>query len=629
MTGYLRCFLLLLLVFAASCRQDKARLLPVDAFFKSQDKIAYRLSPDGEHLSYLKLEGKSQNLYIEEIATGKPKKITSLEERNIVFYLWVSNSELVYYKEFDAERRQADMFIINKDGNNERQLTNNEKSRIKILEDQLIDDRYLLVSSNKRDSTVFDVYRLNVRNGDMEMAARNPGNITDWITDAEGKLRLAISSDGVNQTLLYRENESRAFKPVFTNNFQTTFRPVAFVPGKPGSVYAISNINRDKSALVQVDCNTGREQKVLFSNPKLNVTEAQYSKRKKRISFVVYETWKKEKYFLDDSVKHLYHNLDSLLPKTECRVFERDRAESVFIVRTFTDRNPGSYYLYFEKTRRLRKLSDFNSAIREEEMCEMRPVTFATRDSLQLQGYVTLPLGRKPEKLPVVVLLHDGPFGRDLWGYNPEVQFLANRGYAVFQINYRGSTGYGKAFGAAGFKQWGCKVQHDINDGVRWLISQKIADPKRIGVYGTGFGGFIALSGLSSGKGTYACAAVNSGVINLFTYLKSIPPFLKPNLQMFYEIIGDPVTDADRMKQISPLFQTDKINAPLFVAQDVKDPNVNLGETIQFVKNLQKRGVAVTYLENEGNPVFGKNEENRRKFYTALETFLEINLNKK
>lgn len=629
MTGYLRCFLLLLLVFAASCRQNKVRLLPVDAFFKSQDKIAYRLSPDGEHLSYLKLEGKSQNLYIEEIATGKPRKITSLEERNIVFYLWVSNSELVYYKEFDAERRQADMFIINKDGSNERQLTNNEKSRIKILEDQLIDDRYLLVSSNKRDSTVFDVYRLNVRNGDMEMAARNPGNITDWITDAEGKLRLAISSDGVNQTLLYRENESRSFKPVFTNNFQTTFRPVAFVPGQPGSVYAISNINRDKSALVQVDCNTGREQKVLFSNPKLNVTEAQYSKRKKRISFVVYETWKKEKYFLDDSVKHLYHNLDSLLPKTECRVFERDRAESVFIVRTFTDRNPGSYYLYFEKTRRLRKLSDFNSAIREEEMCEMRPVTFATRDSLQLQGYVTLPRGRKPEKLPVVVLLHDGPFGRDLWGYNPEVQFLANRGYAVFQINYRGSTGYGKAFGAAGFKQWGCKVQHDIYDGVRWLIGQKIADPKRIGVYGTGFGGFIALSGLSSGKGTYACAAVNSGVINLFTYLKSIPPFLKPNLQMFYEIIGDPVTDADRMKQTSPLFQTDKINAPLFVAQDVKDPNVNLGETIQFVKNLQKRGVAVTYLENEGNPVFGKNEENRRKFYTALETFLEINLNKK
>jgi len=630
MTGCKRYLLFFLICSAFACKhQDKAGILPVDAFFKSQDKIGYRISPDGSNLSYLRLEGKNQNLYIENIATGKDKKITQLKDKNIIFYLWVSRNELIYYKEFDADKRQSDIFIINKDGSNERQLTNNETSRIKILEDQLADDKYLLVSSNKRDSTVFDVYRLNVRNGVMEMAARNPGNITDWITDSEGKLRLATSSDGVNQTLLYRQKETMAFKPVLTNNFKTTFRPIAFSYDEPNVVYAISNINRDKSALVEVDCNTGKEIRILFSSDSLNITDAQYSKRKGRMSFVVYETWKKEKYFLDNSIKLLYHSLDSLLPKTETKVIERDKAERVYIVRTFTDRNPGSYYLYFAETKKLRKLSDFNSAIREEEMCEMKPISYTTRDGMKIQGYLTLPLNKKAEKLPVVVLPHDGPFGRDLWGYNPEVQFLANRGYAVFQVNYRGSSGYGKAFVASGFKQWGCKIQHDISDGVKWLTDKNIADPKRIAIYGTGFGGHIALNGLSSGQDTYVCGASSSGVINLFTYLKSIPPFLKPNLQMFYEIIGNPLTDVDRMKQSSPLFQTDRINAPVFIAQDIKDPNINVGETIQFVKNLQKRGVSVTYMENEGHPIFGKSEENRQRFYTALEQFLEVNLKKK
>ncbi|WP_243732594.1 S9 family peptidase [Pedobacter metabolipauper] len=605
------------------------RIIPVDDFFKSQDRLVYRISPDGTSLSYLVLEGKNQNLYIENIATGKGRKVTQLKERSINFYFWVSKNELIYYKETDPQKRRSDIFIINKDGSNERQLTNNEKSKIRVLEDQLIDDKYLLVTSNKRDSTVFDVYRLNVRNGVMEMAAKNPGNITDWITDSEGKLRLATSSDGVNETLLYRENEGSSFKPIMTNNFKTTFRPIAFSHNQPHIIYAVSDVNRDKSALVEVDCHTGKELKVVFGNDSINITDAQYSRKKQKMSFVVYENWKKEKHFLDDSVKLLYTNLDHLLPKTETRIIDRDKAENVFIVRTFTDRNPGSFYLYFAKTGQLRKLSDFNSAIKVNEMSEMKPISFVSKDSMRIQGYLTLPVNKKAQNLPVVVLPHDGPGGRNSWGYNAEVQFLANRGYAVFQVNYRGSSGYGKAFFAAGFKQWGCKIQQDINDGVQWLINEKIANPKRIAIYGSGFGGNIALNALYSKGSNYTCAASNSGVINLFTYLKSIPPFLKPNLQMYYEMIGNPVTDVDRMRQSSPLFQADRINAPVFIAQNIKDPNINSAETVQFIKNLQKRKVNVTYLENDGVSFPGSHLEERQKFYAALEQFLEVNLKKK
>lgn len=630
MIGFKGYFFFVLVALSIACQQQKeARIIPVDDFFKSQGKVGYRLSPDGKKLSYLKLQGDDRNIYIEDIETGKGKSITQLKGMNIVFYFWVSNNELIYYKEIDAGTNQSDMYIIDKDGNNERVLVSNEKSRFRVIEDQLIDDKYLLVSSNKRDSTVFDVYRLNVRNGNMEMAAQNPGNIIDWRTDSEGKLRLAISSDGVNSTILYRAAENLPFKSVLTSNFKDTFSPVAFSREEPNVIYAISDINRDKTALVEVDCNTGAEIKNLFCNDTLNITEAQYSRKKQKMSFVVYETWKKEKHFLDDSVRQVYHNLDKLLPKTETRIFDRDDAENTFILRTFTDRNPGSYYLYFANTGKLRKLGDFNSSIQEDEMSEMKPVSYRSRDGLLIHGYLTIPLNKKAENLPVVVLPHDGPVSRNLWGYNPEVQFLANRGYAVFQVNYRGSSGYGKNFVAAGFKEWGGKIQDDIDDGVKWLINQKIADPQRVALYGTGFGGYIALNGLCLNKNMYACAISNSGVINLFTYLKSIPPYRKPILQMYYEIIGNPVTDIDKLRQVSPLFMTDRINAPILMAQDIKDPNNNAGETMQFVKNLKKRNVSVNYIENDGDIFAGKNEKIRHKFYTSLDEFLEFNLKRK
>lgn len=628
MIVYKRYFFLFLITLAFACQQKPGslRVIPVDDFFKSQERMTYRVSPDGLNLSYLKLEGQGLNLYIEDIATGKVKKVTRLEDKNIVFYFWVSNNELIYYKEIDAANRRSDIFIIDKEGTNERQLSKNEKSRMKVIEDQLIDDKYLLISSNKRDSTVFDVYRLNVRNGKMEMAAKNPGNITDWRTDSEGKLRLAVSTDGGNSTMLYRAQEGQLFKPIMTNNFRTTFRPVAFIDNKPNIIYAISNVNRDKTALVEVDCNSGKELKVLFANDSINITEAQYSRKKQQMSFVVYETWKREKHFLDNAIKVLYHDLDSILPKTEIKILDRDKAENVFILRTFTDRNPGSYYLYFADKRKLRKLSDFNSAIREEEMSEMKPISFLSRDGIKINGYLTLPLQVKAENLPVVVLPHDGPVERNLWGYNAEVQFLANRGYAVFQVNYRGSSGYGKGFMSAGFKEWGGKIQNDIHDGVQWLITNKIADPKRIGIYGAGFGGNVALNGSYLSPGTYVCAASNSGVINLFAYLKTVPPYLKTSLQMYYDIVGDPLTDVELMRKASPLFQADKINIPVFICQNVKDQNTSAGEALQFVKNLKKRNVNVTYLENEGIAFSAKNQESRHQFYTALEQFLEINL---
>lgn len=627
---YRKYLLLILLPLCFACSRQQEKLIPVDDFFKSEERVAFSLSPDGKNLSYLKLTGKNQNIFVENIASGESKQVTNLDSTVVGYYFWVSDNELIYYRQKKAGNgNPADVFIIDRSGNNQRQLNDTDKSRMRVLKDQLIENKYLLVSSNKRDSTVFDVYRLNVRDGKMDMAAKNPGNITNWITDTKGKLRLAMSSDGVNETLLYRDDENQQFKPVITNNFKTTINPIAFSETSPNIIYAISDVKRDKNALVELDCKTGRETKVLFANDSLNVVDAQYSRSRKRMGFVVCETWKKEKHYLDGTVAAFYAKLDKLLPQTESRIIDRDKAENVFIVRTFTDKNPGSYYLYFAEKGTLRKLSDFNSSIKLDQMSAMKPISYTSRDGVKINGYLTLPNNLPANNLPVVVLPHNGPGGRNSWGYNPEVQFLANRGYAVFQVNYRGSSGYGKEFMAAGFKQWGGKINNDIADGVKWLIQKRIANPKRIGIYGTGIGGYIALNSVYTSPGLYACAASNSGVINLFSYLKSVPPYLKTNLQMYYTIIGNPVTEVDYMRQASPVFHAEKIKVPVFIAQSPQDSRTNSGEVVQFVRELKKRNVSITYFEKDKEAFPVSNDQGRRQFYLALTQFLDSNLKKK
>jgi len=621
---------LILIILLLACNgESNVAVIPVDNFFKSQDKATYRLSPDGKSISYLKLQNKKQNLFVEDLATGKSTQLTQLIEKNISFYSWVSNDELIYYKEKEGSRYKADLFIINKEGKNERQLSVDGKTRIRILEDKLIDNNYLLVLSNKRDSTVSDVYRLNVRDGKMNMVSRNPGNITGWMTDSKGKVRLASSSEGGKETLLVRQNEGEPFKPMVTINFKTTFRPIAFSENEPNIIYAISDIDRDKSALVEVDCLTGKERRVLFANDTLNAVDAQYSKNRGEMDYVVYESWKKQKHYLNANAKAFYRKLDKLLPNTESRIVDRDKSEKVFVVRTFTDRNPGSYYLYTAANGKLKKLTDINSAINEAQMCEMKPIKYTSRDGLEINGYLTLPLNSSGKNLPVVVIPHNGPGSRNSWEFNAETQFLANRGYAVFQVNYRGSSGYGKNFYAAGFKQWGGKVQDDIDDGVMWLITERIANPEKVAIYGTSFGGFIALNSAIKSPKLYKCAASNSGVLNLFNYLISIPPYFRNNLQMHYDIVGNPGTDADYMRQASPVFHADKIKVPIFITQNIKDPRINPSDAIRLVKELKKRNVPVTYYEKEDSPFSANREESRKKVYAALEQFLESNLKKK
>jgi dipeptidyl aminopeptidase/acylaminoacyl peptidase len=359
------------------------------------------------------------------------------------------------------------------------------------------------------------------------------------------------------------------------------------------------------------------------------VQDVEYTRYKNRLELAKWEADKPHKHFLNQDIKQIYDKVASQLTGNEVNITDRDSAENKFIISTFTDRSPGSFYLYEKATGKLTPLGDVNPTIKPDQLCAMQPVTFKAGDGMTIYGYLTLPQGGNKTNLPVVVLVHDGPFNaRWYWAYTPEVQFLANRGYAVFQVNFRGSPGYGKAFYSAGFKQVGGAIQQDITDGVQWLIKNKTADPNKIALMGGGFGGFSALYGLSFHPKLYKCAVVQHSLINFFTYIKDAPPYLKPSVKMMYEMVGDPDGDAVQLRAISPVFHKDKIKAPVLIFQGAKDARANISELNQFVRELQKQNGAdnVKYFLKPNERTIFRNEYNRVQMFTEIETFLNKNM---
>lgn len=619
-------FILFTVLQLIACDGEKQiRIIPVEDFFKNPERSGYLISPDGQYISYLKPYKNKLNIFVQTLDGRNVTRITSDTSQNIGYYFWANNQNILYLKDIGAESGVS-LFVVKKDGNNNRNLITYQNSRMRLITKSQAYNNKILVELNKRDSTVFDAYRLDINTGKLSLLVKNPGNFTGYFADYNGALRLALMSDGVDETLLYRNSEKDAFKPIVKNNFKTSISVLGF--SKDSCIYILTNQNRDKKALVELNCNTGKEHREIYSHPQVDVSGGGFSESKHKMLYAGFQTWKNERSYLDKETKEMYKNLEILLPETEIKVIDQDSAEQKFIVQTFTDRNPGTYYLYSLNGQKLQKLSDVNSSFTENDMALMQPITYKSRDGLTINGYLTLPVNKGQRNLPIVVLPHGGPSSRNIWGYNAEVQFFANRGYAVFQVNYRGSTGYGKSFWIAGFKEWGGKIQEDITDGVKWLISEGIADPKRIGVYGSGFGGFSALHGLCFNPDLYRCGASYSGMTNLFSYLKGVPPYYKPYQQMFFEMVGNPEADADYFRNTSPVFHADKIKAPVLIAQGTKDARVNVNETNQFVLELKKNNIPVTYILKEGERHFFRNPENRIELYRQLDIFFTNNLKK-
>jgi dipeptidyl aminopeptidase/acylaminoacyl peptidase len=481
------------------------------------------------------------------------------------------------------------------------------------------------VSLNQRDPRLHDVYRLDVNTGDLELVAENPGNISGWMTDHDGKLRIAFTTDGVNQSILYRESEADAFQVIVTTDFRESLSPLFFTFDNK-DLYVASNRGRDKAAIFEFDLPTATEGNLIFEHPDVDVYSLMYSKKRKVLTGVRYTEAKTSYVFFDDEREDLQKELEKRLPDVEVRVSDLSKDETKVLVRSFSDKTRGKYYFYDRTTDEFLELADISPWLNEENMASIEPIEYTSRDGLTIHGYLTLPVGKRAKDLSVVVNPHGGPWSRNHWGFNSESQFLANRGYAVLQMNFRGSTGYGREFWESSFKEWGRAMQDDITDGVQWLIDEGIANPDYIAIYGGSYGGYATLAGVTFTPDLYACGVDYVGPSNIFTLLESFPPYWELYREMFYEMVGDPEEDKELLEAASPLFHVDNIKVPLFIAQGANDPRVKQAEADQIVAALEEKGIEYEYLlkENEGHGF--RNEENRFDFYRAMEEFLQTHI---
>jgi prolyl oligopeptidase PreP (S9A serine peptidase family) len=567
-----------------------------------------------------------KNIFVQKIGSDEAIRLTASTDRDISGYGWSSAERLIYIKDAGGDEN-FQLYAVDYDGSNPKDLTPFEGVRIQLID--ILEDNpdEMIIGMNKNNRQLFDPYRINIKTGETVQLAHNDNIIEPidaWMTDHEGRLRVATKVvNGTETVLMYRDHEEEPFRDVLKTDFTESMGVLFFDFKNDHIVYAASNLGRDKTEIVQFDMHTGKEVgEVIFRHKDVDVSGLHYSRKRKVVTSISFMTDKRHRIFLDKETEDWFGKLESLLPNYEISIASHNKDEDKFIIRTYSDRSLGSYYFFDSTKGSIEKITDVSPWLDENDLAEMQPVKYQSRDGLQIHGYLTLPKNAEPKNLPIIINPHGGPWVRDTWGYNPEIQLLVSRGYGVLQMNYRGSTGYGKAFFKASFKQWGRKMQDDISDGVQWLIDEGIADPKRVAIYGGSYGGYATLAGVTFTPDLYCCAIDYVGVSNLFTFMNTMPPYWKPYLDMMHEMVGHPEKDKEQMHDASPVFFVDQIKAPLFVVQGANDPRVNIDESDQIVKSLRGRGVDVPYLVkyNEGHGFH--NEENRFEMYKATLGFL-------
>ena len=604
---------------------DKERVeIPMEDFFRNPEKSSFNISPNGLLIAYMKPweEGnRMMNIYVKSMDSNDEFRITDASERSIYGFFWISNERIAYIQDKGGDENFR-IYAVNIDGTNEVNLTPFDNVQSQIIDDLEDNPDYMIVGLNIRNPQIHDAYRLNVNSGELTMLAENPGNISSWMTDNNGVLRIATTSDGINTSILYREDETKEFVSILTTNFKESVSPLFFTFDN-SELYVSSNRGRDKSAIYTFNLEAAKEDKLIFEHPEVDVYSLMRSKKRQVITGVVYTTDKTRRVFFDKEREALQQKIEQKLPNIDVAISSFNKDETKAVLVAYSDKSRGTYYYYDIKDDKLSKLADLSPWLNEEDMASMIPISYQSRDGLTINGYLTLPVGSSGKNLPVVVNPHGGPWARDYWGFNSEVQYLANQGYAVFQMNFRGSTGYGREFWELSFKQWGKTMQDDITDGVNWLISEGIADPDRIAIYGASYGGYATLAGLTFTPDLYACGVDYVGVSNLFTFIETIPPYWELYRQMLYEMVGHPEKDKVLLTEGSPALNVEKIKAPLFIAQGANDPRVKKSESDQMVEALKNQGVDVPYMvkEDEGHGFY--NEENRFDFYRAMTEFLD------
>lgn len=612
----------------------------VEDYFARPKASAFKISPDGKYLSYKEKDKDSKNhVYVKELSTGKVSQAIVEKDDLIKSYGWLNKNRL-YYTQDKGGNENIHLYAADVDGKNLKDLTPFDGITLgEII--PVKDSDFVVVTMNKNNKQIFEPFKINFVTGEMTQLYENKdvnSPIDGYIFDKDGNLRgYSILENGLTTKTYYKDLQTGKFNLLKSADWSDTFSIIRFNDHSKNKdeAYVVTNLDSDKARIVLYDLKKNAVIREVYAHPVYDVNSISVAgkNRNYELDYISYEGLKGETVPVSKFYKEIDGQLKAQFADKEFGIVSSDDNDEKLLVVVGSDKLYGTYYEYDTKTKQTKLLYNLMPQLKEEDMAEMRPIEFKSRDGLTIRGYITLPKAAlEGKKVPLIVNPHGGPQGiRDHWGFNPETQLFASRGYATLQVNFRISGGYGKEFQKAGYKQIGRKAMDDVEDGVKYAISQGWVDQDKIAIYGGSHGGYATLMGLIKTPDLYACGVDYVGVSNIFTFFDSFPEYWKPYKEMVKQIwydLDNP-EEAKIAKEVSPVFQIDKIKKPLFVVQGANDPRVNINESDQIVKAMRAKGFEVPYMVkyDEGHG-FGK-EPNRIELYKSMLGFFAENFNKK
>ena len=616
-------------------------LIPVEHFFENPERVGAQISPDGSRLGYLAPQEGRLNVWVRPLDGGDEDAVCVTHDhvRGITAWQWSRDARRILYLQDRGGDEDFHLHVADLDrpADPARDLTPFEGVRVLLVDVPLHDPTHVLVAMNRRDPSAFDVHRLDLVSGDLEMVAENPGNIADWVTDQEGRLLAAAAQTPDGDTeILVRASEDEPFRSLAVYANEDGGDLYGFTPGG-GALWVASAKATDRKRLVRLRL-VDAEEEVVDEHPEVDLTTVVLRERTGELLAAVYLTERLEWHHHDEEFGRRVEAAGAL-HHGDLQGISRDEAERHWVVTFNDDREPGVTFAFDVGSSDGaagvgRFLFKPRPKLDPRTLAPMRPVVITSRDGLALHSLLTLPVGGPRTGLPMVLLVHGGPWAQDVWGYHPEVQLLANRGYAVLQVNYRGSTGRGKSFTHAAERELGRRMHDDLVDAVAWAVDGGVADPGLIAVYGGSYGGYAALCGVTFTPDLFAAAISYVGPSSLVTLIRSFPPYWRPFLEgTWFRYVGDPGTEEEPDEEVvadllerSPLTYVDRITTPLMVVQGANDPRVTKVESDQIVAALRARGVDVEYLVKDDEGHGFANPENRLDLYRAMERFFARHL---
>jgi dipeptidyl aminopeptidase/acylaminoacyl peptidase len=608
-----------------------APLIPRQVLFGNPERLSPRLSPDGTRLAWIAPHEGVLNVWLAPASTEagvdwtQARVVTDDTDRGIRMFAWAHDGRHLLYARDSGGDENWRLYDVDVTTMERRDLTPFDGVQAKLIAMERKFPTELLVGLNRDNPELHDVYRLDLVTGELTKEVDNPGFIA-WLADAQLAVRAAVAPepDG-SLAVLVRDTPDSQWRPLLTvpADDALTSDLVTFSEDG-GALLGVSSVGANTGRLVRIDVATGAEQ-VLAGDPEADVSDVRIHPDTREPQIVTVQKDRSEYVVLDPSVSGDLAAIRALHPGDPTFV-SADDAEATWLVGFTNDAGAVPFFAYDRASRTGRFLFEHQPALSGYELAAMEPFSFPARDGLTVHGYLTFPPGADRSCLPTVLNVHGGPWVRDTWGFDPEAQWLANRGYLCVQVNYRGSTGYGKAFVNAADREWGGRMQDDLTDAVAFVTGQGWADPARVAIYGASYGGYAALAGATFTPELFCCAVDVVGPSSLKTLIETIPPYWAPMIAQFHRRLGDPVKDADFLWSRSPLSRVGDIRIPLLIAQGANDPRVKQAESEQIVAALEAAGIDHEYLlfPDEGHG-FAK-PENRLTFYAAAERFLARHL---